>query len=405
MSEYAKRIPAMQGEVRNLKVLTDALTMPSIVSFAGGAPAKEAYPFEQLREICADIFYPDVRGYGAVAYGSQLGNVQLREAVRDYLLKPRGLDVGIENIMITAGGIQPLNFMSVLYLDPGDTILVESPSFVHASMIYKMYEANFVPCPMDENGLIIEGLEEKILKHKPKFIYTVPTFHNPTGITLCTERRKALAELANKHDVMVLEDDPYRELRYSGEELPLIKSFDKNDNVIFAGSLSKIFSPGARLGFIVASEEQIAQLCSIKLGTDTCTNTVTQAIAAEFFARGYYPQHLENLKNIYRGRCAAMVKAIDDYFPAGTVRTDPDGGYYVWCELPEGLDSGALAAEVAEKLNICYGNGAIFYTEGNEAGAGRRCMRLNFGGQTEASITENFKRLGEFFTEKLEEQR
>ena len=403
MSEYAARILAMDGEVQKLKVLTDALISPTIISFAGGAPAKEAYPFDQIRDICNDILKPDARGFGTMVYGSQVGNLELREAVRDYLLKPRGLDVGVENIMITAGGIQPLNFMCHLYLNPGDTILVETPTFVHADMIFKMFEANFVPVDMDDEGLVMEDVEEKIKKHNPKLIYTIPTFQNPTGVTMSQERRIKLAELANKYDVMVLEDDPYREIRYSGEELIPIKTFDKNDNVIFCGSFSKIFSPGSRLGFLVASEEQIEKFCSVKLGSDTCTNTMTQAIAAEFFKRGYYPQHLENLKNLYRSRRDAMIRALNSYFPAGTKHTYPDGGYYIWAELPEGLDTTALAREIGEELNVCYGNGTIFYSEGNPEGAGRNCMRLNFSGQTEEIIEKYFKLLGKFFTEKLNE--
>lgn len=401
MSKYAERIPAMEGEVKKLKVLTEALISPTIVSFAGGAPAKEAYPFEQIREICNDIFKPDAVGYSTMAYGSQIGNLALREAVRDYLLKPRGLDAKVENIMITAGGIQPLNFMCMLYLNPNDTILVETPTFVHADMIFKMFQANIVPCKMDDYGLDMNDVEEKIKKYHPKFIYTIPTFQNPTGVTLSQERREKLAQLANQYDIMVLEDDPYREIRYSGEELIPIKAFDKNDNVVFAGSFSKIFSPGSRLGFLVASDDQINKFCNIKLGSDTCTNTMTQAIAAEFFKRGYYPQHLENLKNLYRSRRDAMVRALDDYFPEGTKHTYPDGGYYIWAELPEGLDATALAQEIGEKLNICYGNGTIFYSEGNPDGAGKQCMRLNFSGQTEENIENNFKLLGQFFSDKL----
>lgn len=404
MSEYAKRIPEMEGEVQKLKVLTDALISPTIVSFGGGAPAREAYPFDIVREICNDILRPTPEGFSTMVYGSQIGHLGLREAVRDYLLKPRGLDVKVENIMITAGGIQPINFMCQLYIDPGDVILVETPTFVHTDMIFKMFQAKLVPCETDNDGLVMEDVEEKIKKYNPKFIYTIPTFQNPTGVTLSQERRIKLAELANKYNVMVLEDDPYREIRYSGEELIPIMNYDKNDNVIFAGSFSKIFSPGSRLGFLVASEEQIEKFCNIKLGTDTCTNGLTQAIVSEFFKRGYYPQHLENLKNIYRSRRDAMTKALDAYFPAGTKHTYPDGGYYVWAELPEGLDASALAREIGEDLNVCFGNGTIFYSEGNPDGAGARCMRLNFSGQTEESIEKNFKILGEFFCRKLAEK-
>lgn len=404
MTAFAKRIPEMETEVVKLKVLTDNLVSPSIVSFGGGAPAKEAYPFDTLREIADEIFQPTTRGYSAMAYGSQIGDLALREAVRDELLAPRGLHVDVDHIMITAGGIQPLNFMCQLFLDPGDTILVETPTFVHADMIFKMFQARFVPCGMDDNGLLMDDVEEKIKKYHPKFIYTIPTFQNPTGVTLTEDRRKKLAELAEKYDVMVLEDDPYREIRYSGQELLPIMSFDHSGHVIFAGSFSKIFSPGSRLGFLVADTEIIQKCCNIKLGTDTCTNTVSQVLAAEFFKKGYYQDHLKYLKDLYRSRRDAMVQAIDKYFPEGTKHTFPDGGYYVWAELPGDLDVCALAPRVAREINVCYGNGDIFYSEGNQPGMGRNCMRLNFSGQTEETIDKYFRLLGDYFKNELKKQ-
>lgn len=405
MSKYAERIYSMQTEVDKLKVLTDALVSPTIISFAGGAPAKEAYPFEQVKEICQDVFIPSDKGYAAMVYGSTLGYLPLREGVRDELLKPIGLDVEASKIMITAGGIQPINFMCQMYLNPGDYILVETPTFVHADMIFKMFGARFMPCDTEEDGLVMADVEEKIKKYKPAFIYTMPTFQNPCGITMSQEKRIQLAELANKYDVMVLEDDPYREIRYSGEELVPIKAFDKNDNVIFCGSFSKIFAPGSRLGFLVASDAQLEKFGNVKLGTDTCTNGFAQVICGEFFKRGYYPEHREHLRSLYRSRRDAMMETIDASFPEGTKRTSPDGGYYVWVELPKELDASALAKDLAVEHNVCYGNGSIFYSEGCEEGMGNNTIRMNFTGQTEESIRENVKKIGQFFTTKYEEMK
>ncbi len=401
MLNFAKRISVMNGEVNKLKVLTNSLISPDIISFGGGAPGLEAYPMEQIREISQDVFQRTADGYGALKYGSAVGNVKLREAVRDVLLKPRGIDVNINNIMITSGGIQPMNLICQMLIDPGDVILVETPSFVHTSMIFKMFEAKLVPVETDDNGMNMEDVEKKIKEYNPKFIYTVPTFQNPTGVTMSLERRKKLADLAAQYDVVVLEDDPYREIRYSGETLPYIKSFDKSNNVIIANSFSKIFSPGSRLGYIVADEAIINTLGDVKLGTDTCTNTVTQEIAAEFFARGLYPAHLEKLCSLYRSRRDVMLKAIDNYFPEGTKRTNPDGGYYVWVELPKEINATEMAIEVAENLNVCYGVGSIFYTEGNEEGAGDNCIRMNFSGLSEDVIEANVKKLGDYFKTKL----
>lgn len=294
-----------------------------------------------------------------------------------------------------------MNLISQLYINPGDVILVESPSFVHATMIFKLFQAKLVPCEMDDDGLIMEDVERKIRQYHPKMIYTVPTFQNPTGVTLSLPRRKALAQLGGQYGVIILEDDPYRKIRYSGEDLPYIKSFDETGHTILANSFSKIFSPGSRLGYIVAEEPVIQKLCDIKLGTDTCSSTLSQVICAEFFRRGFYPDHLKNLCCLYRSRRDAMLDSLDRYFPEGTKHTWPDGGYYVWTELPKGLSAVELAAEAASKLNICYGIGPAFYTEGNPEGAGSRCMRMNFSGLTEETICENVERLGRFFQSKL----
>lgn len=404
MAKYAERVKVMEAEVAKLKVLSESLVTPGIVSFGGGAPGREAYPFAQLREIAKDILAAGPIGYEALKYGSTIGYPELRKQIKEQLLAPRGVQTEIENIMVTAGGIQPMNLLAQLYLEPGDNILVETPSFVHTSMIYKMFQANLIPCAMDNDGLVMEDVEAKIKEYAPKFIYTVPTFHNPTGVSMSLERRKRLAELASKYDVMVIEDDPYREIRYSGETLPYIKAFDTTGNVILVNSFSKIFSPGARLGYLVAAQEIVDKLCNIKLGTDTCTNTLAQCFCAEFFKRGFYPQHLQHLCELYRSRRDAMLQAIDAFFPAGTVHTLPDGGYYVWVTLPQQLNASAMKAEIAAKLNLCYGDGSIFYTEGTPEGSGCNCLRLNFSGLDEATIAEYVGKLGKFFCAKLEEQ-
>lgn len=401
MSKFAKRIEAMQEETLKLHSLTNSLTTPNIISFAAGAPALEAYPIDLVRTLSQEIFHKDARGYEAFKYGSTFGVHALREAVRDCLLAPRGLKVDVEQIIITAGGIQPMSLLCQLFIDPGDVILVEAPSFVHATMVFKMFEARLIPCTMDQDGLCMEELEDKIRRYHPKMIYTVPTFQNPTGITLSLERRKKLAELGSTYDVIIFEDDPYREIRYSGEELPAIKSFDRTGHTIYTNSLSKIFSPGFRLGYMVADEAIIQKIRDIKLGLDTCTNTVAQVICAEFFQQGHYPKHRQALCDLYRSRRDAMLESLDRYFPQGTTHTLPDGGYYVWTELPAPLDATASAAEIAEKLNICYGIGSAFYSEGNPVGAGRNCMRLNFSGPTEVVIRENIEKLGGYFSEQL----
>jgi 2-aminoadipate transaminase len=398
---YAERIKIMGDEVKKLNSLAGSITALDMISFAVGAPAKEAYPIDIVREISQDIFSKETRGYEAFRYGPTQGFQDLREAVRDNLLTPRGLDVNADNIIITSGGIQPMSLLCQLFINPGDVILVEAPTFVHSTMIFKMFEATIIPCNMDENGLIMEEIEDKIKQYKPKMIYTMPTFQNPTGITMSVARRKRLAELGSKYDVIILEDDPYREIRYDGVHLPTIKSFDQTGNTVFVNSLSKIFSPGSRLGYLVASDDIITHLKSIKLGFDTSASTFAQIISAEFFKRGYYKQHLENLCTMYKIRRDAMIESIDKYFPDETKHTNPDGGFYVWVELPKNLDAWHLADEISNTLNITYGIGTAFYSEGNPEGSGKNCMRLNFTGLTEDVIRENIEMLGDFFKSKI----
>lgn len=400
MTEYAKRIQTMADEAEKLDSLAGNMTNSDIISFAVGSPAEEAYPFGILREIAQDVFQENPRGFQAVKYGSAIGFPGLREEVRDKLLAPRGLKADVENIMITSGGIQPMNLLCQLFINPGDVILVEMPTFVHVTMIFKMFQAQIVPCEMDDEGLVMEDVEEKIKKYRPKMVYTIPTFQNPTGKTLSLERRKKLAQLGSQYDVIILEDDPYREIRYSGEHLPPIKSFDTTGHTVFANSFSKIFSPGSRLGYLTAENDMIRKLNDIKLGTDTCTNTMAQAFCTEFFKRGYYPAHLERICSLYRSRRDVMLESLDLYFPEGTRHTMPDGGYYVWVELPDGINATELAPEVAKELNICYGLGSAFYSEGCPKGAGNNCMRMNFSGLKEEVIRENIEKLGEFFKAK-----
>ncbi len=401
MSEFARRIDIMEREVQNLKVLTDSLVNPGIISFAAGAPAIEAYPMDTLREISQEVFQANSAGFAAVKYGSTLGNEDLRRLIKDQMLAPWGVQTEIKNIMVTTGGIQPMSIISSLFLNPGDYVLVETPCFMQPSMIFKQFEANLIPCKTDDDGIDPADVEEKIKQYNPKLIYTVPTFQNPTGKTISLEKRKRLAELATKYDVVLIEDDPYREIRYSGEGLPYIKAFDTSDNVVLVNSFSKVFSPGARLGYMVAGDAIMDKCKNLKLGLDTCTNGISQALFAEFLRRGLYPAHLKMLNDMYRSRRDAMLNALDASFPEGTKHTCPDGGYYVWVELPEQINATALKAEIAEKLNICYGDGSIFFTEGNPEGAGRNCMRMNFSGLTETVIDENIRKLGAFFCTKL----
>ncbi len=399
MVQYAKRRQAMESTVYSMHKIMESLTNKELVSFGGGAPAKEAYPVDLIKEITQSLLEDPQLAQQALGYGSTIGLPSLREAVKTYLLEPNGINCGIEEIMITAGGIQGIYLVSKLFLNPGDVVLVESPTFIHAKMVFDSFEATSIACPMDDDGLNLEALEEKIKAHKPKILYTMPTFHNPTGISMSAEKRDKLARLAEKHDIIILEDDPYSEIRYSGDHLKPVKAYTNSRNVIYANSFSKIFSPGSRLGYLVADPEIMKELEEMKLATDTCTNGFMQAMCAAFFEKGHYGAHRDNLCRIYKSRRDVMEKAIDENFPENIKRTHPDGGFYIWIELPQGLDAKALLPAAIEEIKVTYCIGRDFFVE--ETAHGNQYLRLSYAGTEEAVIEEHVGALGRFFKSKI----
>lgn len=395
MSHYAKRVSVMAHTAGIIRDLFGSMTDPEVISLGGGAPAKEALPVDALREISNDVFRRDYRGVEALQYGPPMGVRDLREAIAGELLAPKGVRTGADNILVTSGGLEGINLLCQLFIDPGDVILVERPTFVHCVEIFEMFQAKCVSCAMDDEGVIIEDVEEKIRQYRPKFVYVIPTFQNPTGITLSETRRKRLAELGSRYDTLILEDDPYRDIRYSGKELPPIKAFDQTGHTVLASSLSKIFSPGSRLGYVAASDEIARHLFDAKTATNSHTGMIPQVLCAEFFKRGYYPAHHKMICDLYRERRDAMMESLDAYFPAGTKHTFPDGGLFTWAELPGGLNTTSLLPRAISEYKVAYVAGEGFYTDGG--GLGSNCMRISFGGVEPDRIREGVRRLGQLF--------
>ena len=401
MPYFAERMKTMEKSARIIRNLFGAMGDPGLISFSGGAPAKEALPIDIVREIADDVLRSEKRGVEALQYGSVQGLPDLREVVVRELLAPKGIDVNAENILITSGGLEGINLLCQLFIDPGDVILVESPTFVHCVEIFEMFQAKCISVDMDENGMIPEDLEEKIRRYRPKVVYVIPTFHNPTGRTLSLERREKIAALGSRYDVVILEDDPYRDIRYSGEELKPIKAFDKTGHTILANSFSKIFSPGSRLGYVVANDEVIEKLLDAKSATNSHTSMLPQVLCAEFFKRGYYPAHHKQICDLYRIRRDTMIESIDLYFPEGTSRTFPDGGLFTWAELPGRIDTTELLAEATSnpEVKVAYVAGEGFFIEGD--GRGKNCMRLSFGAVTPERIRIGAERLGKFLRSRM----
>ncbi len=401
MFKYAKRIGTMEYTADVVRKLFGAMTDPSIISFGGGAPAKEALPVDILRQITDEVVVKDKRGIEALQYGPIGGTEDMKDIIVNELLAPKGVKCSKENVMVVAGGLEGINLFCQVFIDPGDVILVESPTFVHSVEIFDMFEAKCVAVDMDDDGICTDDLEKKIRQYHPKMIYVIPTFQNPSGRTLSLERRKKVAELAAEYDVLVLEDDPYRDIRYSGVDLPPIKCFDTVGNVVVANSFSKIFSPGVRLGYVMAEPEIIHYMLEVKSATNSHSSMLPQVLCAEFFKRGYYPAHHEMLCNLYRERRDAMLESIDKYFPAGTKHSFPDGGLFTWVELPEGIDTTELLQEATSDpdVKVAFVAGEGFFVEGG--GKGKNCMRMSFGGNTPEKIREGVMKLGRLIEKKM----
>ena len=398
MAKFAQRIAYMQVTSDVIRYLFESMTDPDTISFGGGAPAKEALPVETVHKIASQVLTRERRGSQALQYGNPIGIPDLRQAVIDRLLEPKGLKVGLENVIIVAGGIESLNLVSQLYLEPGDVILVESPTFVHAVQVFKMFQARCIACETDDHGLVIEDVEAKIKQYAPKIVYVIPTFQNPSGRTFSLERRKALAELGSHYDLVILEDDPYCELRYSGEPLPPVKYFDQTGNTVYVNSFSKIFSPGSRLGYVFADERIIRKTYEAKVATNSHTNMVTQILCAEFFNQGFFEPHLKRIRDIHRERRDVMMGCINTMLPAAIKSVYPEGGLFTWVELPEQIDTTALLNDaVAQK--VAYMPGKEFFVEGQPIR--NNCMRVSFGGVSPEKILIGMERLTNVISAKL----
>ena len=367
------------------------LAKPGMISFAGGNPSNSALEPDVVSEVAQSV----LKKYGTtlLQYGGTEGFAPLRESTAEFL-KTCGISAGAEEILPTQGSTQGLDRLLNAVIDPGDTVLVESPTFLGAIQCMRIRGANIVSIPTDEEGVIPEAAEELIRKHHPKIMYIIPTFQNPTGITLSARRRPALAELANRYGVILAEDDPYRDLRYEGEALPAIKQFDEDGWVVYLSSYSKLISPGMRVGSAVVSNPALLRKMVIgKQSQDVHSPLLTQAIVDEYLRRGLLPPHIRRICADYKAQLDAMLDSFRD-FPAGTVHTAPQGGLFVWAALPEGYDAQALLPACVEK-NVAYVPGVHFYPEGGH----ENTLRLNFSNAPAPQIRQGMRALAEAIKE------
>lgn len=386
---FADRFDGVSGSA--IREIFKIIAKPGMISFAGGNPALSALPDETVAAIAQEVL--SANGKAILQYGATEGYPPFLESLRAYVQEQLGCEV--PSVLPVTGSTQAMDLLCKALINPGDVILVESPSFLGNLQCMRLYQARLVPVESDENGIIPEKLEEAIRRHHPKMLYTIPTFQNPTGITLAAERRKPIAELAARYGVVVAEDDPYRDLRYAGTPLPSIKSFDREGWVVFLGSFSKIISPGLRVGYM-AGDERILRKCTIgKQSADVHTANLNQAIVDQFLRRKLLPAHIERICGSYREQLGAMLAELA-LFPEGTRYTRPEGGLFVWVELPEGLDAKALLDKAVAR-HVAYVPGTHFYADGGH----EHTLRLNFSNATVEQIHQGMTALRQIVVQAL----
>jgi len=389
---YAKRMEGIKAsEIRELLKLTER---PEIISFAGGLPAPELFPIEDIERASVEVLRE--QGAKALQYGSTEGYTPLREKIAKRM-KVFGIDTNADNILITNGSQQGLDFTGRVFLDPDDVVLCESPSYLGAIQAFRAYQPKFVEVPTDNNGMIMEELEKIVeTTDKIKVIYVIPDFQNPSGRTWSVERRKKLIEIANKYNLPIVEDNPYGELRFEGEMLPSIKHFDTEDRVIFLGTFSKTFCPGFRLGWTCASKEILSKYIMAKQGADLQASTILQMQLDKFLELCDLDKHIEKIKVAYKIRRDLMVNMMKEEFPEGVQFTYPEGGLFTWVVLPKHINARELALKAIEKNVAFVPGGSFFPNGGNE-----NTMRLNYSNMDEERIILGVKRLAEAIKEMM----
>lgn len=379
------------SEIREILKLTER---PEVISFAGGLPAPELFPIEEMKVVSRKVL--EEMGQAALQYSATEGYPPLRKAITERM-KVFGIESDPDEILITSGSQQGLDFCAKIFIDPGDVVVVESPSYLGAINAFKAYQCNFVEVPTDQDGMLMEDLEN-VLKNTPnvKYIYVIPDFQNPTGKTWSVERRKAFMALANQYDVPVVEDNPYGELRFEGEIPPSLKSMDPENRVIFLGTFSKTFTPGLRMGWVLAEKSILEKFILVKQGADLQTNSMTQRELAMFLEMYDLDAHIEKIKNVYRKRRDIMLKTMEETFPEGVTWTYPNGGLFTWVEFPEHINTRDLMVEAIKKNVACVPGGSFYPNGGRE-----NAIRVNYSNMPEDRIVEGIKRLAEVIREAL----
>lgn len=378
------------SEIREILKVTE---QEDVISFAGGLPAPELFPIEEINEINQIVLKE--AGTKALQYTTTEGYAPLREWISKRMNERLGTSFDKDNILITHGSQQGLDLSGKVFLDEGDIVLCESPTYLAAISAFKAYGCSFIEIPTDSYGMNMDVLEDVLSKTMNiKLIYVIPTFQNPTGKTWNLERRKRLAELSAQYGVAVVEDNPYGELRFEGESLPSVKSFDTIGNILCTGSFSKIFCPGFRIGWIAGDKDIIRKYVLVKQGTDLQCNTIAQMTIAEYLKRYDIDKHIKKIVEVYRRRRDIAVKCIECYFPDNIKFTHSEGGLFTWIELPEGVSARKILEKCLEKKIAFVPGGSFFPNENKE-----NTFRINYSNMPEDRIEKGLQILGEVVKE------
>ena len=368
---------------------------PDVISLSAGNPAPDAFPVDAIREISERLLREDP--IGVLQYGVSEGYDPLRNTLKAYLKDKHGIGSDSDELIIVSGAQQVMDIAAKTFLNEGDVLICEAPSFVGALNTFRSYNTNLVGVPVEPDGMDMDALEQALIANpRAKLIYTIPNFQNPSGVTMSLEKRRRMYELAKAHGCLIIEDNPYGDLRYSGEDVPAIKSFDTEQIVIYSGSFSKVISPGIRVGFMVADKAAMAKMIICKQGQDVHTAMWSQMLCCELMTKYDFESHLDYLRGLYRVKAQLCMDLLDQYVvPSGIHYNKIEGGLFIWCDLPEDVDMLDFCKKLTER-KVCVVPGNAFLTDSS---AECHSFRINFSTPTDEQLTEGIRIIGELAKE------
>jgi len=386
---YAERIANLKSSA--IRDILKHMSRPGMIAFAGGSPAPELFPVAEIAVACEQVL--SKYGPTALQYSITEGLVVLREKLVNKLAID-GLVMSTDNVIITQGSQQALDLIAKLFIDKDSLIFTENPSYLGALQAFRMFQARITAIPSDSRGIDVEALRKQLRVERPKFLYIMPNFQNPTGVTYSLERRKALVATAIEHDLLIVEDDPYGELIFEGERLPSLFTLAKGKNVIYLSSFSKTIAPGFRVAYTAGDAEMLKKMVIAKQGSDLQTNTFGQYIVNEYLESGHYQTSIDVIRDTYRGRRDAMIAAMEQEFPSALAWNRPSGGMFLWVTLPTRWDAKEILERCLEQ-NVAFVPGQEFFPDGS----GKNTLRMNFSSPSLENIGEGVKRMGKVLKE------